>query len=238
LNRWIHHDPENPVPRHLLIASLGKEVPPRAQDDYVRNTFDSFSYSFDQQLARLKYCAPQLVFEALQKAFGSQAAGLEILDAGCGTGLCAPLIRSFAKNLTGVDLSAGMLEKARKRGGYDELHEAELTEFISRAEARYDAIISADTLCYFGDLHAVMSAARRALRPGGRIIFSVEKCTDRQPASGFHLTRNGRYTHLQHYIERVLRESGLSNESIASDTLRLEYAQPVEGLVVVARKDS
>src|SRR5207244_7807062 len=97
--RWIAGEPEHPVPRHLLAAGLGENVPARAQDDYVRNSFDSFSASFDRQLERLKYRAPELVAEALQKAHGGQAAGLDILDAGCGTGLCGPLLRSSAKTL-------------------------------------------------------------------------------------------------------------------------------------------
>ena len=44
-----------------------------------------------------------------------------ILDAGCGTGLCGPLVAPHAQRLTGVDLSAGMLAQASEKGVYDEL---------------------------------------------------------------------------------------------------------------------
>ncbi|MCX4239251.1 class I SAM-dependent DNA methyltransferase [Paraliomyxa miuraensis] len=62
---------------------------------------------------------------------------LDVLDAGCGTGLCAPLLRPLARTLVGVDLSGKMLDQARRRGGYDELIEAELTEMLDAHAARY-----------------------------------------------------------------------------------------------------
>jgi predicted TPR repeat methyltransferase len=49
------------------------------------------------------------------------------LDAGCGTGLCGPLLRPYASELTGVDLSAGMLDRARPRQVYDHLEKGELS---------------------------------------------------------------------------------------------------------------
>ena len=236
--RWSEGEPGNPVPRHLLTAGLGKDVPARAQDDYITHSFDNFSDTFDQQLARLQYKAPTIVAEALKKAREGNAGALDILDAGCGTGLCAPLLRSTARTLIGVDLSPGMLEKARERGGYDELHSAELTEFIMRFEQRFDAIISADTLCYFGDLEAVMKAAMRALRPGGHLVFTVEESTGANAGSGFHLALTGRFTHSREYIARAISDAGLERCSITSETLRLEYLKPVQGLVIVARRDA
>jgi predicted TPR repeat methyltransferase len=90
-------------------------VPDRASDDYVRRTFDHFADAFDENLRDLGYRAPQLVAEALERHRG--AAGdvvkLDVLDAGAGTGLCGPLLRDRAGTLVGVDLSSGMLEKAR-----------------------------------------------------------------------------------------------------------------------------
>lgn len=90
-------------------------VPARASDAYVQSVFDRFSNSFDSRLAALDYRAPALVAEAVSECLGPLAAGLEVLDAGCGTGLCAALLRPFANRLTGIDLSEGMLSKARAR---------------------------------------------------------------------------------------------------------------------------
>lgn len=46
---------------------------------------------------------------------------LDILDAGCGTGLCADVLRPYAKSLVGVDLSPQMLALAAKQQIYDQL---------------------------------------------------------------------------------------------------------------------
>src|SRR5207245_6254227 len=97
---------------------------------------------------------------------------------GCGTGLCGDGFRPLARRLVGVDLSPGMLERARARGCYDELVCEELTAYVRRCEERFDLITAADVFCYFGDLTAVFAATAALLRPGGRFIFSVEELTD------------------------------------------------------------
>jgi hypothetical protein len=96
--------------------------------------------------------------------------------------LCGPLLRPFARHLRGVDLSERMLQNAKARGGYDALHKAELTAFIQNYAHAFDLIVSADTLCYFGDLEPVCRAAHRALRPGGTLLFTVEALADRAAA--------------------------------------------------------
>ena len=62
---------------------------------------------------------------SLAEALGAPESALDILDAGCGTGLCAPLLKPYARVLAGIDLSGGMLVRARARGIYDELIEGE-----------------------------------------------------------------------------------------------------------------
>ena len=51
--------------------------------------------------------------KALERIEGAPRGELEIVDAGCGTGLLAPHLRPYARRLVGVDLSPKMLEKAR-----------------------------------------------------------------------------------------------------------------------------
>lgn len=234
--RWLAHDPENPIPRHHLAATEGRDVPARAADDFVVKVFDNFADSFDEKLKKLEYRAPEIVTAALAREYGEPRAALDILDAGCGTGLCAPLLRPFARCLDGVDLSAGMLEKAKTRGGYDDLQAAELTAFLASLTAEYDSIVSADTLCYFGDLAAVMQAAATALRPGGTLIFTVEKSAASEPSAGFTLEHTGRYTHTEDYIRAALSRAGLDVRSLEGAVLRQEFFKPVDGFVVVAKK--
>ena len=164
--RWQQACPDDAAARHMLAALSGEAVPDRAEQDYVRQVFDQFAERFDVTLQKLDYRAPQLVAAALGELLGTARRDRAILDAGSGTGLCGPLLRPFARRLVGVDLSAGMLERAKRRGLYDALITADLVEFLNETSERYDAIVSADTLNYFGDLEPVLSAAKQCDRTG------------------------------------------------------------------------
>jgi len=233
---WLKEEPENPVARHMLAACSGEDVPQRASDDYVESTFDAFAGSFDAKLEKLDYRAPQLVTDALAKACGVPAKQLVALDAGCGTGLCGPLIAPYVARLTGVDLSTGMLAKARGRGVYDELFKVELTRYLADQVERFDLVISADTLVYFGALEAVAAAAFRALRPGGLLIFTVEEAVDGAPESGYRINPHGRYSHTRAYVRDSLAQAGFDVLAIEGAGLRMEAGSAVAGLVVTARK--
>ena len=231
---WVRFEPDSARARHALAACSGRDVPARAADEYVQAVFDVFAAGFEAKLARLEYRAPALVADALA-ASGIRAAGaLDVLDAGCGTGLCGVLLAPYARGLTGVDLSTGMLEHARQKNVYQELVHGELTEYLQHARDRFDVIVSADTLVYFGSLDSVVAAAAAALRPGGTFVFTVEEAVDAATVS-FSLRPHGRYTHRADYVEQVLRDSGL-RPLIERAKLRKESGLPVAGLVVTGRK--
>jgi predicted TPR repeat methyltransferase len=234
--RWLSVDPDNPRPRHHLAACTGIDVPPRAPDDYLREVFNGFAPTFDKQLGSLSYAAPALVIEAVANELGPPLSNLAVLDAGCGTGLCGAGIRPFARRLEGVDLSAEMLKRAHERGLYDELHEAELTQFMSCSPAAYDVIISADTLIYFGDLSAVIAAAAGALRPGGRIVFTVEKADPESAPPGFRIHNHGRYSHTDLHVRQAIERAGLEAGPMPEVLLRTEGRERVMGWLATGRE--
>lgn len=231
---WLASDPDDPIARHMLSACTGEDVPRRASDSFVASTFDSFAASFESKLAKLSYRAPRLVAVMVEDAAGEPAKALDVLDAGCGTGLCGTLISGYARRLTGVDLSAGMLAQAREKQVYDELLQAELTEYLRTHPGAFDVIVSADTLVYFGDLDGVIGAAAGALRGDGLLIFTVERAMT-ESAPDFRLETHGRYTHAEGYVEGRLKAHGFET-IIAHADLRTEAGAPVHGLVVRARK--
>ena len=232
---WMESDPENPIPLHLLGAWAGNAaVPERASANYVSCVFDRFADSFDLVLENLEYRAPYLVTEALKAMGNAQNENLDVLDAGCGTGLCGPLLRPLSVSLTGVDLSEKMLDKARERAVYDGLIADDLCDWMLSHPACFDAVVSADTLCYFGDLAPPFGAAAKALRPGGRLVFTVENIADNLPEVGYRLNPHGRYSHAEDYVETVLTKSGFRIETLVRDVLRKENKTPVAGLIVTA----
>jgi predicted TPR repeat methyltransferase len=235
---WLRYDPDNPVARHMCAATSGTQAPPRAANEYVQSLFDGFADSFDERLASLQYRAPQLVAQRLERDAAGEAP-LDMLDAGCGTGLCGPLLKPRARSVVGVDLSVGMIEKARARGAYEELAVAELCEFMRSRPAAFDVVVSADTLVYFGALEEPMRAARCCMRAGGRLIFTVERLDPtRDSASGrpsYRLEPHGRYSHSEGYVRAVLEGAGFGEIAIETAILRLERGVEVTGLVVLGR---
>jgi len=233
--KWLLKDPGNPVILFLQAACLGHGAPDRAPNHYVEQVFDDLADSFDTHLVEhLGYRTPTLLVEALATALPAPTATLDILDAGCGTGLCAPLLRPYARYLAGVDLSAGMLAKATGRKVYDDLIQAELTDFLDQQSDAFDIIASADTLCYFGALEPVFKAAACALKSDGFLAFTLEEAEDE--TKSFQLNPHGRYAHSRSYVRGVLETAGLGIHSISSAILRKENGLPVSGQIVIARK--
>ena len=234
---WLAMSPDNPVPRHMLAATGGDEVsaPARAGDQYVRDLFNGYAASFDENLTGLGYRAPKLMLAAVEAQLDAAAGNLAILDAGCGTGLCGPLLKPFANRLDGVDLSDKMVDLARARGVYDELLVGELSATMRERPCSYDAIISADTLVYFGDLAEPTAAAATCLRPDGWFIFTVEALGSENEALDYRLAPSGRYEHGRAYLERTLQQGGFVVVSIQRETLRMEKAAEVAGWLVTGR---
>lgn len=233
--QWLAEEPDNPLVRHHLAACVGDDTQPRAPDAYIEQVFDGFASSFDAKLASLGYRAPQLVAGLLAGYLPAPARQLQVADLGCGTGLCGPLVREWAGLLVGVDLSAEMLAQARRRAVYDRLEKAELVDWLRCHPARFDLLISADTLCYFGELADFARAAHDALLPDGRLFFTVEALPE-PAAAPYRLQPHGRYAHSNACVQAVFAEAGFIVDSLEAETLRLEAGLPVPGWLVRMRK--
>ena len=139
---------------------------------YVEALFDDYAADFQSHLVeRLGYRGFEVLLKPLLetgKRYG------QVLDLGCGTGLCGPLIAPQADVIDGVDVSAAMLEQARKLGAYRELIHADLGAFLATTALRPDLVLAADVFVYVGDLATVFGSVRRILAPGGCLAFTVE----------------------------------------------------------------
>ena len=114
-----------------------------------------------------------------------------------------------------------------------QLVEEELTTHLHRERDRYDLIVCADTLCYFGDLEPVLGAAMHALKTGGRLIFSVELLQDND-SGDYQINTSGRYSHTRGYILGQVAGAGLTLVDIEEAEIRNEANKPVAGLIVEA----
>ena len=235
LRAWQQQEPDNPYVLHHLAACTGAAMPARASDDYVEKEFDSFAASFDTTLARLNYRAPQIVAEAVAAALPAGVGQFDVVDLGCGTGLCGPLLQPWARTLVGCDLSTGMLMQAAERGVYDEMRKAELTAFMRGRPGAFDLAVSADTLNYFGELGEVARSAHATLRPGGVAVFTLEALAAGERGV-VRLMPHGRYAHDGAHARKVFEEAGLVVDAPVGVVLREENKVPVQGWLVVARR--
>jgi predicted TPR repeat methyltransferase len=233
--QWLEEEPGDPIARHMLAACTGRDVPERASNGFVEKTFDGFAASFESKLARLSYRAPALVAAMLEDSGLEHSHRLDVLDAGCGTGLCGALVAPFARRLVGVDLSEGMLAHAKDKNVYHALIKAELTGYLRDNNEAFDLIVSADALVYFGDLTGVIAAFAGALRPDGLLVFTLEQAVEDSVRVDYHLELHGRYSHGRAYVERLLTFSGLQSTIVQAE-LRTEAGAPVPGLVIRAAK--
>ncbi len=160
---------------------------------------------------------------------------LDILDLGCGTGLCGPLLRPIAGTLCGVDLSPAMIEKAKARGVYDRLEVCDLVQALRKMPRSFDLLVAADVLIYFGDMMPTFEAAAEALRPGGLFAFTVESGNvDRYELE----QKTRRYVHSKSYLQRLASMFGFKEESFEEIVIRMNAGVPVAGYLVLLRLPS
>ncbi|MDA8231966.1 MAG: tetratricopeptide repeat protein [Magnetospirillum sp.] len=236
----LERDPEDRHGARLGLALVGAaETPDKAPESYVRQLFDDYADTFDDALVNtLDYRGPALIADALARGFaplrGGKLSGLDVLDAGCGTGLAAAVLRPLARRLEGADLSPAMVAKAAGRGVYDDLAVGELVETLSARPERYDLVAAADVLVYFGDLDPVMGAAWLALKPGGAFVFTTEALEARDGT--FRLGAKSRYAHSPGYVRTAAQRAGFTMPLIENAATRREAGAEVPGLVALAVK--
>ncbi len=232
---WLRAEPGHPVALHYLAACSREQIPARASDDFITTVFDDMADAFDEKLVgSLDYRGPEIIASLLERHLEPHRA-LDVLDGGCGTGLCAAVLAPYARRITGVDLSAAMLAKARERARYTELVEMELTSYLRENQNTFDLIVLADILIYFGDLSEVLWAAKRALRANGWLAFTVECSTHVEGHAPYRLDASGRFSHNTDYVRQALESANLTALELQEVALRNEFCKPVQGMAVLSR---
>jgi predicted TPR repeat methyltransferase len=218
---------------HHALAAIADVFPPtKIPAEKVAKLFDKYADKFDEHLrGQLEYCVPELIVDAVAAIRSDDL--MDVLDLGCGTGLCGPLLRPMAQRLCGVDLSPAMVEKARARDVYDQLEVGDLVDVLRKVEAgTFDLLVAADVLIYLGDLAPVFEGAASALRPGGLFAFTLEAGGGER----YHLQKKTlRFTHSESYVRRVSSLYGFEVESLEPTVLRMEAGQPVPGYLTILR---
>lgn len=105
----------------------------------------------------------ELEAEFVQK-FGR---GGSVLEVGCGTGLVLERIARFAGHATGIDVSEGMLERARARGL--DVHQGSALQ-LPFPDASFDVTCSFKVLAHIPEINQVLIEMARVTKPGGMVL--------------------------------------------------------------------
>ncbi len=190
----------------------------RHMDERTTNrTYDLWSRVYDHSFGKLLHRNQSRAVEQLKTRLKP---GDRVLDIGVGTGI---MLRYFPTDVTvvGLDLSAGMLDKARRRCEQLELGHCHLVRADAMAppfaEQSFDHVIISHTISVVSDPSKLLRLAGRLIKPGGRIVVLNHFLSTQPVMAWFEKTFNPLFVKLGW-------RSDLSLESVLPGTdLHVEY---------------
>jgi predicted TPR repeat methyltransferase len=220
--------PENARVRLLADVLGGQSTLTRVPADHVGALYNSFAGQFDQYSKERGDCSPQMLKSALGPA--PLEPSLDVLDLGCGTGLCGTQFRGWARTLIGVDLAVNMLAEARKRGIYDELIGGDLLAVLQHSRGRFDLIVASDVLLFLGELGPLFEAVHEALRPGGRFAFTIDML---EGPGDFRLMPWVHFAHSLAYVQNLAAATRMLTARVEKVLFPRDGGYEAPGYVVV-----
>ncbi|MDJ0556146.1 MAG: class I SAM-dependent methyltransferase [Microcoleaceae cyanobacterium MO_207.B10] len=138
----------------------------------LTKNYDIWSDKYEQDLIRdSDYLSPDKVAYFVLKYVPKNG---KILDAGAGTGLAGKQLYDYGyTNLVGIDISEGMLNKARQKNVYTQLYKQVLGETLDFSTNFFDAVICVGVFTYNHAPSSAFDELIRITKPGGYIIFTM-----------------------------------------------------------------
>ncbi len=139
-----------------------------SSDETSQRYYDEFSKRYD---ARRGGHVPggyhDLIDDLEVETVRRYGAGKRVLEVGCGTGLLLGRFARFAERAQGIDLSEGMLQKARERGL--SVVQGSATE-LPFEDASFDVTCSFKVLAHIPAIEQALAEMARVTAPGGHVI--------------------------------------------------------------------
>lgn len=223
-------DPDSEEYGFILSALDQETVPTQAPESYVSHLFDSYADAYDVHLNKyLRYQLPKLVYDALSLLGGDATHFDMVLDVGCGTGLTGEAIADLCGHMVGIDVSSKMLDIAKSKQVYQQLHHVSYQAFLP-SKPCFDLVLAADVMPYIGDPEPFVQRCVATMNAGAYLVFSTEITLD----TGYTLQSSIRYAHNNKAIRGVLESAGLEVLEQQPITARYQNNKPVASVLWVA----
>lgn len=134
--------------------------------------YDRWAELYDEDMGRLGYVNPAMVCGMAGRYVDDREA--HILDAGAGSGIVGRLLALLGyRDLTGVDISPGMLERAAALDVYRQLRQMDLGQPLGFEDEEFDVCVACGVLTVGHAPPRALDELIRVARSGGMLIFSV-----------------------------------------------------------------
>src|SRR4051794_3712312 len=137
--------------------------------DQIERVYSTYAGVYDRLFGRVFQDSREAVVRNLVVT-----AGERVLEVGVGTGLCLPLYPRDC-DITAIDLSQAMLDKAGERVKADGLTNVKLLQMdageMTFADSTFDLVIAAYVVTAVPDYRKLMKEMIRVSKPGGRLVL-------------------------------------------------------------------
>jgi ubiquinone/menaquinone biosynthesis C-methylase UbiE len=137
-------------------------------DQATRSYYDEFSRQYDAERRPNRPSGYHALIDDLEvEVVRRHGTGRDVLECGAGTGLLLERFAQFARSAKGIDLSPGMLDRARERGLA--VREASVTS-IPFNDQSFDVTCAFKVLAHVPEIGRALAEMARVTRPGGVVV--------------------------------------------------------------------
>lgn len=236
LENYMQLDPQDQYGAGLKLAYLnGGEMPEQVPFELIRQSYERKACQWDADVAQAdkRFLGPQHVAAALNALGPQNVTGLQVLDLGCGTGLCGENLRPLSSLLVGVDLSEPMLAQARRKNVYDHLECADIDQYLDDKDNSFDIIVASGVLIFFGPLTHILQRIFTALKTSGYFVFTLYK---NAAGENIKIRDNIHFGHGRDYVRQQLEQIGFKPLQIQEVVHEYVAGIPQTGFCVIAQK--